>query len=79
MAALGEDFLIGDDLDVILSLIEEDILAEDDGFTAEVEEILELVMIMVKTFIKILPFHRSFSHYWLISYIHWSKKDISKK
>ena len=41
MAALDEYFLIGDDLDVILSLIEEDILVEDDGFTAEVEEIVE--------------------------------------
>ena len=38
MAALGEDFLICDDLDVILSLIEEDVLVEDEGFTAEVEE-----------------------------------------
>ena len=41
MVALGEDFLIGDDLDVILSLNEEDILVEDDGFTAKVEEIVE--------------------------------------
>ena len=40
MAAISEDFLVCDDMDVILSLIEEDIAWEDGTFVVEVNNIV---------------------------------------
>ena len=41
MAALEEDFLVGDDLDVILAMLEEDSPEEDQNFVADVNSIVE--------------------------------------
>ena len=40
MAAISDDFLVCDDMDVILSLIEEDIAWEDENFIVEVNNIV---------------------------------------
>ena len=40
MAAISEDFLVCDDMDAILSLIEEDIAWEDENFVVEVNNIV---------------------------------------
>ena len=40
MALVGEDFLVGDDLDAVLALLEEDILRESEEFVGEVENIV---------------------------------------
>ena len=40
MATLGEDFLVGDDLDAILALIEEDVAGEGEDFLAEVDAVV---------------------------------------
>ena len=40
MALIGEDFLVGDDLDAVLALLEEDILGESEEFVGEVENIV---------------------------------------
>ena len=37
MAAIGEDFLVGDDLDLILAMLEEDIPIDNEDFVAEVD------------------------------------------
>ena len=40
MALVGEDFLVGDDLDAVLALLEEDVLEESEEFVGEVENIV---------------------------------------
>ena len=40
MALVGEDLLVGDDLDAVLALLEEDILGESEEFVGEVENIV---------------------------------------
>ena len=40
MAAISEDFLVCDDMDAILSLIEEDIAWEDEHFVVEINNIV---------------------------------------
>ena len=41
MAALAEDFLVGDDLDVILALLEEDSREENKDFISDVNSVVE--------------------------------------
>jgi hypothetical protein len=41
MAALGEDYLVGDDLDAILALIEEDTHEENEQFVTEVDALVQ--------------------------------------
>ena len=40
MAAIAEDFLAGDDLDLILVMLEEDIPIDNEDFVAEVDSFL---------------------------------------
>ena len=45
MALVGEDFLVGDDLDAVLALLEEDVLEESEEFVGEVENIVGDLML----------------------------------